>query len=111
MGLDTDMILEAVPAPPSKSRNAHQAINRTSRHYAGVLGSIATYFANKSLENDQFDRADAHSAAVALRTAGRSDQEPFRKRDQQDRSSSASALAMGCDGAPRVGGSFDKEDP
>jgi hypothetical protein len=27
------------------------------------------------------------------------------------RSNSASALAMGCDGAPRVGGSFDKEDP
>jgi hypothetical protein len=39
----------------------------------GVIGgSIATYFANKSLENDQFDRADAHIAAVALRTAGRS---------------------------------------
>jgi hypothetical protein len=27
------------------------------------------------------------------------------------RSSSASALAMGCDGAPRVGGRLDNEDP
>jgi hypothetical protein len=39
-------------------------------------GSIATYFVNKSLENDQLDRADAHIVAVALRTAGRSDREP-----------------------------------
>jgi hypothetical protein len=38
----------------------------------GVIGgSIATYFVNKSLENDQFDRADAHIAAVALRTVGK----------------------------------------
>ena len=37
IGFDTHMILEAVPAYPSKHRNGQQAINRTSRHYAGAL--------------------------------------------------------------------------
>jgi len=37
MGFDTHTILEAVPAHPSKHRNGLQAINRTSRHYAGAL--------------------------------------------------------------------------
>jgi hypothetical protein len=36
-GFDTHMILEAVPARPSERPNGHQAINRTSRHYAGAL--------------------------------------------------------------------------
>src|SRR5262245_57641499 len=36
-GFDTHMILEAVPAQPSKHPNGHQVINRTSRHYAGAL--------------------------------------------------------------------------
>jgi hypothetical protein len=47
---------------------------RVDERPGDVLGA---HFANKSLENDQFDRADAHIAAVALRTAGRSDREPF----------------------------------
>ena len=38
MGFDTHMILGTVPAPPPIRQNAHQAINRTSRHYAGALG-------------------------------------------------------------------------
>ena len=37
IGFDTHMILEAVPAYPSKHRNGQQAINRTPRHYAGAL--------------------------------------------------------------------------
>jgi hypothetical protein len=37
MGFDTHMIVEAVPVPPQARRNGHQAINRTSRHYAGTL--------------------------------------------------------------------------
>jgi hypothetical protein len=36
-GFDTHMILEAVPARHSGHKNGHQAINRTSRHYAGAL--------------------------------------------------------------------------
>jgi hypothetical protein len=31
------MIMEAVPVPASARQDAHQAINRTSRHYAGAL--------------------------------------------------------------------------
>ena len=37
IGFDTLMILEAVPAHPSKHRNGRQAINLTSRHYAEAL--------------------------------------------------------------------------
>jgi len=37
IGFDTHMILEAVPARPPEHRNGHQAINRTSRHYAEAL--------------------------------------------------------------------------
>src|ERR1039457_787531 len=37
MGLDTHMILETVPVLLSTRQNAHPAINRTSRHYAGAL--------------------------------------------------------------------------
>src|SRR6266496_2210949 len=37
MALDTHMILEAAPAPRSICPNGHQAINRTSRHYADAL--------------------------------------------------------------------------
>jgi hypothetical protein len=40
MGFDTHMILGTVPAPPPIRQNAHQAINRTSRHYAGALGAL-----------------------------------------------------------------------
>ena len=37
MGFDTHVILEAVPARPSERPNGHQAVNRTSRHYAEAL--------------------------------------------------------------------------
>src|ERR1022692_2505377 len=37
MGFDTHMILETVPVLPSTRQNAHQAINRTPRHYAEAL--------------------------------------------------------------------------
>jgi hypothetical protein len=37
MGLNTHMVLETVPVRPSKRKNVHQVINRTSRHYAGAL--------------------------------------------------------------------------
>jgi hypothetical protein len=37
MGFDTHMILETVPVLPSTRQNAHQVINRTSRHYAEAM--------------------------------------------------------------------------
>jgi hypothetical protein len=78
----------------------------------GVIGgSIATYFANKSLENDSLIAPTRTSPRWRFERPGVAIGNRSRKRDQQDRSSSASALAMGYDGAPRVGGSFDKEDP
>jgi hypothetical protein len=45
MGFDNHMILGAVPVLLLTRRNGHQAINRTSRHYAealstGPLGSM-----------------------------------------------------------------------
>jgi queuine/archaeosine tRNA-ribosyltransferase len=39
MGFDTHMILETVPVLPSTRQNAHQAINRTPRHYAEALAA------------------------------------------------------------------------
>jgi hypothetical protein len=40
IGFDTHMILEAVPAQTPKRLIGHQAINRTSRHYAEALRII-----------------------------------------------------------------------
>ena len=40
MGFDTHMILETVPVLPSTRQNAHQAINRTPRHYAEALDPV-----------------------------------------------------------------------
>ena len=58
MGLDTHMILETVPAQPSKRQNVHQAINRTSRHYAGALPN-----ATHSLRQHEGE-SDAHLPAT-----------------------------------------------
>jgi hypothetical protein len=37
MGFDTHMILETVPVSFSPRRNAHRAIKRALRHYAGTV--------------------------------------------------------------------------
>jgi hypothetical protein len=35
------MIMEAVPAPRSNTRNGHQAVNWTSLHYAGAVAGMS----------------------------------------------------------------------
>jgi len=66
MGFETHMILEAVPARHSEHHNGHQAINRTSRHYAGALLSIlasltSTNETAKTRTTAQFGRANRGS--------------------------------------------------
>ncbi len=68
MGFDTHMILGTVPAPPPIRQNAHQAINRTSRHYAEALaptgGKVGQNHISRAIDTD-VSRTNIHEPFAA----------------------------------------------